>query len=194
MAKKFNINLKKYITDFEGYKYSISFVGNPNKDFILNVLCELIKTYKKKIHIFCEEKLFLKSIEKIKKEKLLDESCLKIYSKSYEQNVLSENEKALIYSSSKINLCINSLKNPCVDIQIFEALASGGFLIINDRADLIKYFDESRHLEVFRDITDLVDKIDFYLKNYDIAQKITQLGRFEIIKNYSVTLKSKKSL
>lgn len=192
MAKKFKIDLKKFITEFSGYKHSISFIGNPSEDFCLEILCELIKYYKNKVHIFCDEKTFAKSIEKIKKKELLEESDLKIYLKSHKGAVTEEEERAEVYNSSKINLCINPKIKPKTDIQIFEALVSGGFLITNNRADLMKYFEESRHLEIFSNAVDLIDKIDFYLQNLNIAQKIAQLGRFEIIKNYTIQLRAKK--
>lgn len=193
MAKKFKIDLKKFIKDFSGYRHFISFVGNPSEEVSLEVLCELVKYYKNKIHIFSDEKNFLKSIEKIKKNNMLEENDLKVYSNICKGNAETEEERAEIYNSSKINLSIDSRKRPLTTNQIFEILASGGFLIANEREDIAKYFEDSRHLETFFDTADLVDKIDFYLQNLNIAQKIAQLGKFEIIKNYAISLNPKKA-
>lgn len=195
--KKFpQIDLKKYQTDFSGYKYSISFVGNPSLDSCLNVLCELAKVFKNKLHIFSTKKDFLKSIEKIKEKNLvlglLEEGDLNIYSKCWQE--LPEDEKMLakIYNASKINLSIHSKEKSSTNYQIFEILASGGFLLTDERTDLKKYFEVSKHLETYKNKIDLIDKIDFYLKNLNISQKIATLGRVEIIKNNIFSTKGKK--
>lgn len=192
MTKKFKINLKNFITDFSGYKHAINFVGDPSKEQCLIILCEVIKCFKNKLHIFSKEKSFLQSIELVKKKNLLDEHYLNIYEKSRKGGIPTEEETAELYNSSKINLCIDTRLKPLTDIQVFEILASGGFLITNERADIGEYFEISRHLEIFSDTPDLIDKIEFYLKNLNIAQKIAQLGRFEIIKNYAISPKRKK--
>lgn len=176
MKKLPEINLEKYKTDFSGYKYSISFVGKPSSDNCLEILCGLTKIFKKKLHIFSPEKDFLQSIEKIKKAQLLDTDELRIYSKCWLEIPENEKDLAQIYNSSKINLNINS------NYQIFEILASGGFLLTNENENLGKYFKISKHLETYKDTNDLIDKIDFYLKNLTIAQKIAYLGKREVIK------------
>lgn len=191
--KKFpEIDLEKYKADFSGYKYSISFVGNPSLDSCLNVLCELAKVFKNRLHIFSTEKDFLKSIEKIKEQNLLEEDDLNVYSKCWQE--LPEDEKMLakIYNASKINLSIHSKEKSAKNYQIFEILASGGFLLTDERTDLKKYFEVSKHLETYKNKVDLIDKIDFYLKNLNIAQKIATLGRVEIIKNNIFSTKAKK--
>lgn len=176
MKKLPEINLETYKTDFSGYKYSISFVGNPSLDNCLEILCDLVKIFKKKLHIFSSEKDFLQSIENIKATALLDEDELKIYSKCWIEIPEEKNDLAKIFNSSKINLNINS------NYQIFEILSSGGFLLTNENENLEKYFKISKHLETYKDINDLIDKIDFYLKNLTIAQKIAYLGKREVIK------------
>jgi len=182
--KKFpKINLEKYRADFSGYKYSVTFVGNPCEDSCLIVLCDLIKVFKNKLHVFSQENDFQKSIKKIKEKNLLDEEDLKIYSKCNKGFVESEEELSQIYNSSKINLSISLKEKTSKNPHIFEILASGGFLITNEIEDLERYFEIAKHLEIYKGNIDLIDKIEFYLKNLNIAQKIAQLGRFEVLKN-----------
>lgn len=176
MKKIPEINLEEDKTDFSGYKYSISFVGNPSPDNCLKILCDLVKIFKKKLHIFSPEKDFSQSIEKINKAKLLDEDDLKIYSKCWMEIPEEKADLAKIFNSSKINLSISS------NYQVFEILASGGFLLTDENEKLGKYFKISKHLETYKDTNDLIDKIDFYLKNLTITQKIAHLGKIEITK------------
>lgn len=193
MGKKFEICLQKFVVDFSGYKYSISFVGNPSEENILETLCELVKVYKNKLHIFCKEKDFLRSVEKIKKKNLLNEEDFEIFLKRKHELPVCEDEIAKIYNSSKINLNITSKENSPLKIKVFEILASGGFLISSETKNSEKYLKKSKHFETFTDKNDLIDKIDFYLTNLNIAQKIAQLGRFEIIKKHSISIVKSKS-
>lgn len=180
--KKFpKIDTVKFRADFSGYKYVISFVGNPNKDEALAVLCDLVKVFKNKLNIFSIKKDFEKSVEKIKKENLLDEEDLKVYLKC--QKAFEEDDLTQIYNASKINLNIFLGKKTAKNLELFEILVSGGFVITNEANDLKKYFEASKHLETYKNSIDLIDKIEFYLRNLNIAQKIAQLGRFEVIKN-----------
>jgi len=192
MKKMPEINLEKYKVDFSGYKYSISFVGNPSFDNCLKILCELVKVFSTKLNIFSEEKDFLQSVEKIKEKNLLEEDDLQVYLKCKHDFIPEEEKIAQIYNSSKINLSISVKGKAFLKYQIFEILASGGFLITNEREDLKKYFEASRHLETYKNTNDLIDKIDFYLKNLKIARKIAQIGKFEVIKNYILSARTKK--
>lgn len=182
MKSKKEMNLKIINTSFSGYKYSISFVGNPSNENCLNFLCDLLKAFGRKLHIFSTEKDFLKSVEIIKKRKLMDKIDLEIYSSCWGGFVEKENELVKIYNSSKINLNFNCKKKK--DPQIFQILASGGFLMAMENDYLKKHFEASKHLETFSNTYDLIDKINFYLNNLNIAQKIASLGKFEVIKNY----------
>lgn len=183
---------RKYFTDFSGYKYTISFVGSPVSDFCQKTLCELIKVYKNKVNIFSDEKSFSKSIKEIKEKGLLEKEDLKIYSKSRLEIGKSEEELAKIYNSSKINLNIAS--QDCVSYHMLEVLASGGFLISNEVKGLERNFSVSKHLETFQNVNDLIDKIDFYLKNLDIAQRIAQLGKFEVIDSFATGARARSIL
>lgn len=171
----------KYLTDFSGYKYEISFVGRPLTEKRQKILCDLVKAYKNKLNIFCYEKHFLQSLEEIKSNNLLDEEDLEIYSKSWKGFVKAEKELSEIYNSSKINVNITEQGKSSLNYRVFEVLASSGFLLTDEREDLKDFFVNSKHLETYKDSLDLINKIDFYLKNLNIAQKIAQLGHFQCI-------------
>lgn len=177
------INPAKYIIDFSGYKYAITFIGNPSIGKNEKLLCQIVKAYSNKLNIFCKEENFTKSIETIKEKGFLDEDSLAIYSKCWRGQIEKEEDLAKIYNSTKVNINANLQGKSSINFSTFSVLAAGGFLLTDEREDLKKHFEISKHLETYKNYDDLIDKIDFYLNNLNIAQKIAQLGRFEVIEN-----------
>lgn len=184
----------KYSTEFSGYEYPITFVGEPLSEKRQRILCDLIKVFKGKLNVFCTEDSFLQSIEEIKSLDLLEDSDLTIYSNCWKGFLKSEQELARIYNSSKINLNITRQGSTSMNYRVFEILASGGFLVTDENEDLKRYFTVSKHLETYKNVPDLIDKIDFYLQNLNIAQKIAQLGRFKCIDRHNFGARAKSIL
>lgn len=190
MKKMYQLSVENYNIDFSGYKYNISFFGNPAEKESLEILCELIKVFTNKLKIFSNEKDFERSVQEIKNNKLLDENQLQIYLKSRKPCPENDTDLARTYNASKINLSFSS-KARINRLIYSKILAAGGFLITNENKNLKKHFEISKHLETFKNIEDLIDKIQFYLLNLNIAQKIAQLGKFQVIKNYTFSVKTK---
>lgn len=184
----------KYAIDFSGYKYSISFVGRPLTFKRQRILCELVKVFKNKLNIFCYEKHFQRSIEEIREQNLLDENDLNIYANCWRGFVKTESELAEIYNSSKINLNITEQGISSLNYRVFEVLASGGFLLTDEREDLQRYFIPSKHLEVYKNSADLIDKINFYMNNLNIAQRVAQLGRFQSVEKHNYSARAREIL
>ncbi len=181
----------RYAADFSQYNYEISFVGRPLTDKRQKILCELIKVFKNKISLFCYEKHFLKSLEEISSKNLLDDEDFNIYSNCWKGFIKKENELANICNSSKINLNITEQGKSSLNYRVFEVLASGGFLLTDERADIERYFEVSKQLETYKNTTDLIDKIEFYLQNLNISQRIAQLGRLECYENHNFVRRAK---
>lgn len=188
------INPEKYQTAFSGYKYQITFVGRPLTNIRQEILCAIVKTFGNKLSIFSYEKHFLKSVEEIKSKNLLTEEELAIYSNCFKGFIEKEEDLAKIYNSSKINLNINLQGKSSLNYRVFEVLASGGFLLTDERLDLENYFKISKHLETYKTTEDLMDKIDFYLKNPNISKKIAILGRNEVFKKHTFDSRAKAVL
>lgn len=178
-------NTFKYATNFSGYNYTITFVGRPLTEKRQEILCELVKVFKNKLSIFCFEKHFLKSVEEIRSKNLLDETSLTIYSTCWKGFVEEEEELAKIYNSSKINLNITEQGNSSLNYRVFEVLAAGGFLITDEREDLNLLFESNKYIETYKNTAALIDKIEFYLQNLNIAQKMAQIGRFRCVEKHS---------
>jgi len=175
----------KYAMLFSGYEHDITFVGRPLTEKRQEVLCELVKVFKTKLNVFCYGKHFLRSVEEIKAQNLLEGVDLENYAKCWKGFVDSEEELAKIYNSSKINLNITEQGKSSLNYRVFEVLASGGFLITDERDDLDELFDANKYFETYKNSADLIDKTEFYLQNLNLAQKMAQRGRFQCIEKHS---------
>ncbi len=179
-----SINPKDYKTKFKGYKYNITFSGNPSYKSREIILSKLIHNFGS-VSLFCRSFDFYKSVDDMYKNKLLDDYFIELYKKSYMGYVDSISELSEIYISSKVNIDMENEKPKSINYRCLEVMASGGFLIAPYNKKIIKYFDEGHELETYTSEDDLVDKINFYLKNLNLAQLITIKGRKNTVSNYS---------
>lgn len=186
--KKHNIllgvNKNDYKEKFNGYKYSITFAGNPAYENRENLLSTLILNYGP-INIFCRSFDFYKSVDEIHNKKLLDEYHLELYRASYGGYVENQKELSKIFISSKINIDIKNPSKNIINYRFFEILASGGFVLSPYNKLTSRYFEDGKEYETYSNNYDLIDKIDFYLKNLDIAQAIAQKGKKVVACNHS---------
>ena len=179
-----SINSKDYKLKFNGYNYNITFAGNPAQKNRELILSKLIYTFGP-INIFCRSYDFYKSVDEIHNQKFLDDYFLDLYRASYKGYVETQKELSLIYSSSKINIDLENENIKPLNYRCLEIMASGGFLISPFNKNIITHFEEGKELEVFYDVDDLIDKINFYLKNLNIAQLIAMKGKKNTVTNHS---------
>jgi len=83
-------------------------------------------------------------------------------------------EHAIEVAKSKINL--NFCTSDGASDRVYKIMAAGGFLLTDDWPGRDKHFKDGKDLVIFKDIADLNDKIDYYLKNTDEAAKIALQG------------------
>ena len=178
------VSAADYKTSFERYKYNITFAGNPADDNREIILSELVKNFGA-VNIFCPSYNFYKSLDEINQKKLLDGKYLKLYKMSYRGYVSNQKELADIYASSKVNIDIQSPKPKDINYRLLEITASGGFIEAPYSKTLIKQYDNGRDIETYKNITELIDKTAFYLKNTGLAQIIAENGRNNTVSNFS---------
>lgn len=178
------VDPKLYKTTFEGFEHSISFVGRPLTEKRQRILTQLIKRYGK-ISIFCYKDHFERSIKEIKENGLLTDEELDCYKDSYKGFVKTEIELARIYNSTRININVTEQGINNINYRVFEVLASSGFLITDEMKDLYKLFEVGKDLEVYKNEEELFDKIDFYLKNQNLASAIASNGRKNVVNNHT---------
>lgn len=187
------VNYKAYRAQ-EGPKYEISFVGRPLTDRRQKILAALVKRFGRKLNIFSYEKHFLQSLDDMRDKHFLNEEELDIYKSAYRGFLKTEQELADVYFNSKVNINITLQGKSGLNYRVFEVLASRGFLLTDDMEDIHRNFIVSKELEVYKDIDDLLDKTAFYLKNYEIAQKIAIIGFADVTKSHSYTARAKQIL
>ncbi len=191
------INYNLYKQQFQNYKYPISFVGRPLSKKRIEIICQIVKKYNSNFNLFCYKPHFEKSIEYITKNNLLDKNTLDIYRNCYKRFLKTENELAFVYNSSQINLNITIQGRNNINYRVYEVLASEGFLLTDYMDDISKNFQIGKDLEVYYNIYDLFDKIDFYLKNRYISEQIAINGCKKIKLNHSfnkIALKIKNDI
>lgn len=179
------VNVDLYNSEFQRYKYSITFVGRPLTDKRQKILSAIIKRYSNKLKIFCYENHFEKSIIEIKEKNLLTPQELDVYVNSYKGFVEKEEDLSEIYNSTKININITEQGKNNMNYRIFEVGASKGFLLTDYMDDISLNFKEGFEIEIYRNMEELFDKIDFYLKNLNTAYKIAQNCYMKILKEHT---------
>lgn len=88
-----------------------------------------------------------------------------------------------IVNQSKINLNFSPTDSSGVSVRIFKILASGGFLMTTPWKDMENTFIPEKDVVVFSSKEELKDKIEFYLKNQDLRDKI-RLSGYNKVQNY----------
>lgn len=95
-------------------------------------------------------------------------------------NYYSEMPK--VFHCSKINLNMTTRTIPCgIPLRIFDVLASGGFLITNEQADLHNHFIDGEDLVIYYDKQDLLDKIQYYLTHEQERKEIAENGKNKVL-------------
>lgn len=137
--------------------------------------------------------------------KLLEEQFdFKVYGDDYwnEENIYSYagnaehfNEMPQIFKSSKINLnLIRSFVDSGLPMRVFDVLGCGGFLLTNAKKDIYKYFEDGKHLVVFHDWNDLIEKLHYYLTHEEERIEIAQNGYEEVKKHHTYEIRLRKML
>lgn len=187
------VNWKAYRPDF-GPQYDISFVGRPLTEKRQKILATLVKVFGKKLSVFSYEKHFLQSLDDMRDRQFLDEEELDIYKSAYKGFLKTEKELADVYYNSKININITLQGKSGLNYRVFEVLASRGFLITDNMKGIEENFIVSKELETYSSVEDLVDKIKFYLKNQEFAQRIAIIGFADVVKSHSYTARARSVL
>ena len=96
-----------------------------------------------------------------------------------------------VFSKSKINLHI-SLRSihTGMPLRMLDIMGCGGFLLSNAQEELLEFFDENKHVAVYRSVDECLDKIAYYLRHDTERKQIAQAG-FERVRdefNYKMGL------
>jgi len=93
---------------------------------------------------------------------------------------------------SKITLTSNNIFRS-LSLRYTETLACGGFLLANEPEDLeLLGFKDGVHLVIYKDMNDLKDKVEYYMKHNKERKKIETQGMKFVRKNHSCKVRVKQ--
>ena len=93
-----------------------------------------------------------------------------------------------IYTGAKINIDVNRIyQMNIVPMRVFDVLACGGFLLTEYSDELGRIFEVGKHLETWRDVDELRDKIRWYLAHDKERQAIAKSGREWVLQRHTIS-------
>jgi len=90
---------------------------------------------------------------------------------------------AEIYRKSRI--VFNTAATDDANMRLFEATATGSFLLTEDIPSIGKLFDVGKHLVTYKDMDDAVEKARYYLEHEDEREAIAEAGMIHTLKNHT---------
>lgn len=77
-------------------------------------------------------------------------------------------------------------KDAAINLRVFESLSQSCLLFSDKNNKVDEYFTDGENMVVYKNAEDLVDKINFYKKNLNLAEQIVNNG-YEVIKKKHTT-------
>lgn len=101
---------------------------------------------------------------------------------------LDSEEMVKVLNKSKINLCFskNHFGVPHIKAKLFEGDACKSFVLTEYCDEYPHLFKVNKEIVMFKDREDLLNKINYYLKNEKEREKIAQAAYSKVVKKYSV--------
>jgi len=95
-------------------------------------------------------------------------------------------EMPVIFHQSGVNLNM-TIPNITTGIPLraWDVLGCGGFLLSNYQPEFDNYFEPGKHLDIFEDNGELLEKTDFYLRHETLRRQIAQAGRNLVVREHS---------
>ncbi len=114
--------------------------------------------------------------------------------KNWQRRAVSSEEFSKVCSASKIVINVLRKQNmPAHNMRTFEVPACKGFMLSTRTEEQKGFFKEAEEADYFSNPEELKEKIDFYLKNNELRQKIAAAGYKRLLNsNYSYTDRAKE--
>jgi spore maturation protein CgeB/Flp pilus assembly protein TadD len=78
----------------------------------------------------------------------------------------------------------NAIRND-LNMRVFEALCSGTLLVTDPAVGLEDFFEDGKHLSIYKDEADLLKKIQYYIDNPGQRERIAEEGRQEVLEKHT---------
>lgn len=104
--------------------------------------------------------------------------------------VSTHREMPLVFNRSKINLniTIRSIQSG-LSQRIWDVMGCDGFLLTNYQEELPEYFEIGKDLECYENISDCIQKIQYYLIHDDIRREIAANGYKKVKAMHTYTIR-----
>ena len=100
-----------------------------------------------------------------------------------------------IYSASTINIDINRpYQADMVNMRVFDIMACGGFVIAEHSEDLSELFEVDYEVVTFKTLSELLDKVEYYLSNADEAREVACRGNKAVRERHTIQARVKHML
>ncbi len=101
--------------------------------------------------------------------------------------VNSSTEMPLVFRKSRINInhTMRAIRTGLPQ-RIWDVLGSGGFLLTNAQAEIPEYLEVGKHLDVYEDTEELIDKIGYWLSHDEERMTVAMAGYLEVKERHTV--------
>lgn len=99
-------------------------------------------------------------------------------------NYYTEMAEVFFGSDINLNITLKSIRTGIPE-RILDIMGAGGFLITNYQAEMEDYFQAGEDYDYYGDMEELNEKVEFYLKNPQIREKIAVSGYEKIGKFFN---------
>ena len=106
--------------------------------------------------------------------------------KFLENRMFEPEEVAALYRRSKICLNINVSMHKSLNPRTFEICATKSFQLMNSGQNSCGFINLETDLATFDNAEDLLEKIEFYLANDELREKIAENGYNSVMKNCTI--------
>ena len=113
---------------------------------------------------------------------MLDRAFKEIPNFYYGQRLFED--AARKYAESKV--CLNISHMDDLNMRTFEVMATGSFLLTNDIPTIHDLFEDGKHLVLYKDLDDMVEKARYYITHDDERENIARAGQAEVLAKHTI--------
>lgn len=96
------------------------------------------------------------------------------------------------HPSNRSRTSLDLAETTTANMRIFEATACGALLLTEEQSNLHQYFEPGTEIVTYRDESDLIKSIEYFLSNDDERQAIAERGRQRCLRDHSMAAKAKR--
>lgn len=123
---------------------------------------------------------------------------VEIFGNGWPNGRVTQSEMIEIFNKSKIVLNFSSsfghLHLKSIKGRVFEIPSTGAFLLTEICQELDVFFKIGCDLDFFKDKGELLEKVQLYLSDSDLRNKIAKSGEMTVINNYTIEKQLKELL